>query len=210
MTQARIVLSTAANLDEAQRLAHALVEARLAACVNLIPNLTSIYRWEGKIEQSQEILLLIKTAADQLAALEAELHRLHSYQVPEFLVIAIPAGSQPYLGWASRSPAAAPPKIDPQMDRKRIRHHLRRDPCYSYAGPFPEIAGTRDHGCAPPGNSNSGNGMAPMRYLYVVFVLCIVALVWAIVGVTRHIRRHEAATVAHTEMPDLISGKRRD
>jgi periplasmic divalent cation tolerance protein len=114
MTQARIVSSTAANLDEAERLAHALVAARLAACVNLIPNLTSIYRWQGKVEQSQEILLLIKTTAEQLAALEAELHRLHSYQVPEFLVLTIPAGSQPYLDWLGASVgAAATPKADP-------------------------------------------------------------------------------------------------
>jgi periplasmic divalent cation tolerance protein len=113
MPQARIVLSTAGNLDEAERLAHALVEGRLAACVSLVPKLTSIYRWQGEVERAQEILLLIKTTADQLAAVEAELHRLHSYQVPEFLVLEISAGSQAYLDWLGASVGAAQSPEEP-------------------------------------------------------------------------------------------------
>jgi periplasmic divalent cation tolerance protein len=96
---ARIVLTTAANHDEAARLAGTLVEERLAACATLIPTVESVYRWEGQVESSTETLLLLKTAADQLAALEARLHELHSYQVPEFLVLNVESGSHAYLEW---------------------------------------------------------------------------------------------------------------
>jgi len=71
----------------------------LAACATLIPSVQSIYRWEGKIEDSKETLLLIKTGVDQLAALEARFHALHSYQTPEFLVIEAATGSAGYLAW---------------------------------------------------------------------------------------------------------------
>jgi periplasmic divalent cation tolerance protein len=98
-TQARIVLSTAGSTAEAECIARALVEERLAACVNLIPRLTSIYRWQEKIESAEEVLLLIKTSAERLTELEATLHRLHSYEVPEFLVLNIESGSRPYLSW---------------------------------------------------------------------------------------------------------------
>jgi len=98
-TFARVVLSTAANPEEAERIARALVEERLAACATLVPSVRSIYRWEGKVEDSNETLLLIKTGAEQLAALEARLHALHSYQTPEFLVIAPTGGSARYLDW---------------------------------------------------------------------------------------------------------------
>jgi periplasmic divalent cation tolerance protein len=100
---ARIVLTTAANPDEAARLARALVEERLAACVTLIPAVQSIYRWQGRIESSAETLLLLKTGSDQLTALEARLHELHSYQTPEFLVLAVESGSQSYLDWLHAS-----------------------------------------------------------------------------------------------------------
>jgi|HubBroStandDraft_5_1064220.scaffolds.fasta_scaffold22478_2 periplasmic divalent cation tolerance protein len=97
--QARIVLTTAASHDEAARLASTLVEERLAACATLFPAVESIYRWEGQVESSTETLLLLKTAADQLGALEARLHELHSYQVPEFLVLNVESGSHAYLQW---------------------------------------------------------------------------------------------------------------
>lgn len=98
-TKVRIALTTAGSMDEAQELANALVERRLAACVNIIPNLTSIYRWQGAIEETSEILLLMKTTAEQLAAVEAALRELHSYEVPEFLAFNVESGSQPYLDW---------------------------------------------------------------------------------------------------------------
>jgi periplasmic divalent cation tolerance protein len=103
MTQARIVLTTVANPEEAARLGRALVEERLAACATLIPGAQSIYRWQGEIESASETLLLLKTGSEQLAALEARLHELHSYQTPEFLVLKVDAASQPYLDWLQAS-----------------------------------------------------------------------------------------------------------
>ena len=95
----RVVLTTAANPDEAARLGRALVEERLAACASLIPGVESIYRWQGKVETAAETLLLLKTGPDQLEALEARLRELHSYETPEFLVLKVDAISQPYLEW---------------------------------------------------------------------------------------------------------------
>lgn len=100
---ARIVLTTTANPDEAARLGRTLVEERFAACATLIPAVQSIYRWKGEIESSTETLLLLKTGPDQLAALEARLHELHSYETPEFLVLKVDAASQPCLDWLQSS-----------------------------------------------------------------------------------------------------------
>jgi periplasmic divalent cation tolerance protein len=100
---ARIVLTTTATTEEADRIARTLVEENLAACATLIPAVQSIYHWEGKIESSTETLLLLKTGPDQLPALEDRLHELHSYQTPEFLVLNVEAGSHPYLDWLHAS-----------------------------------------------------------------------------------------------------------
>jgi periplasmic divalent cation tolerance protein len=100
---AHLVLTTTANPEEAARLGRALVEERLAACATLIPSVQSIYRWQGEVESATETLLLLKTGSEQLAALEARLHELHSYQTPEFLVLGIDAASQPYLDWLQAS-----------------------------------------------------------------------------------------------------------
>jgi periplasmic divalent cation tolerance protein len=99
----RIVMTTVANPEEAARLGRALVEERLAACATLLPAVHSIYHWKDQVESSAECLLLLKTASDPLAALEVRLHQLHSYQTPEFLVLAVEAGSQPYLAWLHAS-----------------------------------------------------------------------------------------------------------
>lgn len=98
-SSAKVALTTVGSLDEAQRIARQLVERRLAACVNIIPNLISIYRWQGKIEQAGELLLLIKTTENRLSALEAAIRELHTYDVPEFLVLSVESGSQSYLVW---------------------------------------------------------------------------------------------------------------
>ena len=97
---ARIVLTTAANAEEAGRIARTLVEEGLAACASLIPGVESVYRWKGEVETAAETLVVIKTGVDQLAALEARLLELHSYETPEFLVLKVEAGSQGYLGVA--------------------------------------------------------------------------------------------------------------
>ena len=99
----RLVLTTTANPDEATRLGRALVEEEFAACATLIPAVQSIYRWKGEIESATETLLLLKTGPEQLAALEARLHQLHSYETPEFLVLKVDAASQPYLDWLQAS-----------------------------------------------------------------------------------------------------------
>ncbi len=102
-SSARIAMTTVASPEEAARLGRTLVEERLVACATLVPAVESIYRWQGQIETSQETLLLFKTAADRLPALEARLHELHSYQTPEFAVLAIESGSHPYLAWLEAS-----------------------------------------------------------------------------------------------------------
>src|ERR1035437_3133576 len=100
---ARIVLTTVDNPEEAARLGRALVEERLAACATMIPGAQSIYRWQGEIESSTETLLLIKHGPQPLTALEPRLPELHSYEVPEFLVLDVDAASQPYLDWMQAS-----------------------------------------------------------------------------------------------------------
>jgi periplasmic divalent cation tolerance protein len=100
---ARVVLTTVADLDEARRLGQTLVEERLAACATLIPAVESIYHWQGEIESSTEALLLVKTTADQIGALQSRLHQLHSYQTPEFLVLTVESGSAGYLEWLHSS-----------------------------------------------------------------------------------------------------------
>ncbi len=100
---ARIVLTSVANPEEATRLGRTLVEERLAACATLIPAAQSIYRWQGEVETASETLLLLKTAPQQLEALETRLHALHSYQTPEFLVLRVESGSPAYLDWLHAS-----------------------------------------------------------------------------------------------------------
>jgi periplasmic divalent cation tolerance protein len=100
LTDKFIVLVTCSTAAEARRIARAVVEARLAACVNILPGaLESIYRWKGKVESARERLLLIKTSRKRLAKLQATVERLHSYDVPEFIALPIAAGSPAYLAW---------------------------------------------------------------------------------------------------------------
>lgn len=98
-THTRIVVSTAASHDEAERIARALVDQHLAACVNLVPGLTSIYRWRGEVESASEILLLIKTTSDCISRVSSLLRSLHSYEMPEFLVLHPDSGTTEYLDW---------------------------------------------------------------------------------------------------------------
>jgi periplasmic divalent cation tolerance protein len=94
-----IVYVTAGSSAEAKRLAHALVVERLAACVNQIGPVQSIYHWEGKLEQSEEQLLIIKTKRELFTALEKRVRELHSYSVPEIVALPIIDGSPDYLRW---------------------------------------------------------------------------------------------------------------
>ncbi|HWF13241.1 MAG TPA: divalent-cation tolerance protein CutA [Candidatus Acidoferrales bacterium] len=100
MTDKLVVLVTCGSTAEAKRIACAVVEARLAACVNILPGtVSSIYRWKGKVETARERLLLIKTSRKHLTKLQAAVERLHSYDVPEFLALPIATGSRKYLRW---------------------------------------------------------------------------------------------------------------
>jgi periplasmic divalent cation tolerance protein len=99
MTDTRLILVTASPRAEAKRIAHALVEERLAACVNLIGGVHSVYRWKETVETADEVLLLIKTRQEKVDAVRTRVHELHSYEVPEFLVLDVTEGSGAYLEW---------------------------------------------------------------------------------------------------------------
>jgi periplasmic divalent cation tolerance protein len=103
MEQARIAITTVSSREEAKRMARALVEERVAACVNIVGGCDSIYRWQGAVEEAAEVLLLIKTNMEKIDALEAAVRRLHSYDVPEFLILQIDGGSAAYLAWLRES-----------------------------------------------------------------------------------------------------------
>lgn len=113
MTDKIVVLSTCASAEEAQRVARALVEKRLAACVNVMPGVRSVYHWrdaDGKevIEEEEEVLLAIKSSRALLHELRDEIERLHSYEVPEVIALPIVDGSERYLAWMNRELAHKP------------------------------------------------------------------------------------------------------
>jgi periplasmic divalent cation tolerance protein len=99
----RIVFVTCGSVGEAKRIGKAVVEKKLAACANIVAGVESIYRWKGKVERAREVLVVIKTTAARLRELEREVKRLHSYEVPEFIVLPIVAGSQEYLAWIEKN-----------------------------------------------------------------------------------------------------------
>ena len=94
-----LILCTCPDAACAEKLAHALISEKLAACVNILPGVSSVYEWQGQIETAQEHLLLIKSHQDRYAAIEATLKRLHPYQLPEIIAVAIERGSLDYLKW---------------------------------------------------------------------------------------------------------------
>ena len=103
-TGKRVVLVTCGSMKEARRIARGVVEKRLAACVNIgTAAVESVYWWKGKVETGREFLLVMKTTAARLKALEKEVKKLHSYDVPEFVVLEIAAGSREYLRWIEQS-----------------------------------------------------------------------------------------------------------
>ena len=99
MTDARIMLTTVGSREHAGQLATHFVERRLAACVNIIGPITSVYRWKGKVESQEEYLLFIKTTQQRTAELASALQDLHPYELPELIEITIPGGSKTYLDW---------------------------------------------------------------------------------------------------------------
>ena len=103
MTDKRIVLSTAGSEEEARRIARHLVEEQLAACVNIVPQIESIYRWQGRVESSQEWLLIITTTSERFASVRDAIRELHSYELPECIAISVEDGSAAYLEWIGQS-----------------------------------------------------------------------------------------------------------
>jgi periplasmic divalent cation tolerance protein len=102
MTDKIVVLSTCATAEEAERIARTLVEKRLAACVNVLAGVRSVFRWRGAIEETAECLLIAKCRRDLFDALRAEIEKLHSYEVPEVLALTVVDGSRGYLEWMER------------------------------------------------------------------------------------------------------------
>jgi len=103
-----VALSTVGKLEDAERIATALVERRLAACVNVVPGVTSVYRWKGDVQRDAELLLVIKTRADRLEELRKVLLSLHPYEVPELVALPIEGGHAAYLEWLDRSVGPEP------------------------------------------------------------------------------------------------------
>ena len=99
----RIVLVTCASIAEARRVGRSAVEKKLAACANIVKGVESIYRWKGRVERAREVLVVMKTTVRRLRELEREVNRVHSYNVPEFIVLPIVAGSREYLKWVKEN-----------------------------------------------------------------------------------------------------------
>lgn len=99
MSERLVAFSTVAAATDAERIATVLVERGLAACVNVVPGVVSIYRWKGAVERELEVLLVIKTRAERFEALREALVSLHPYEVPELIALPVAAGHPPYLAW---------------------------------------------------------------------------------------------------------------
>lgn len=102
-SELRLVFTTCGSREVADRIAAALVAGRSAACVNVLPGVSSTYRWKGKIETDDEVLMLIKTAAPELTAIEATIRSLSGYELPELVAVEIAGGADDYLGWVAQS-----------------------------------------------------------------------------------------------------------
>ncbi len=102
-----IILCTVPNTEVGKKIAQVLVHEGLAACVNLLPDITSVYRWQDEVQENTELLLLIKTRQEHYPALEDRIKALHPYQVPEIIALTIEVGSRQYLDWISESTGMA-------------------------------------------------------------------------------------------------------
>lgn len=105
MSDTLIAFCTCPDSATAERIAQALVNERLAACVNQLPGVRSIYMWQGQVQADQEVLLLIKTTQNQLATVAGRLKALHPYELPELIAVPATAGSEPYLEWVRQTVA---------------------------------------------------------------------------------------------------------
>jgi periplasmic divalent cation tolerance protein len=106
--EVRVVLVTMPSTQDAERIGGAVVGERLAACAYVLPGGTSIFRWEDEVQREREVLVLLKTTSDRVDALRERVVALHGYDVPEFLVLDVTSGHQPYLAWVAASVGGAP------------------------------------------------------------------------------------------------------
>ena len=102
-----LVITNLPDRESAGRLAHALIESRLAACINILSPCTSVYRWQGKTEDAEEFPVLIKTSRERYAALEAAIREAHPYKLPEIIAVPLAAGLPAYLDWVDSETKAA-------------------------------------------------------------------------------------------------------
>jgi len=98
-----VVLTTAGSSEEGKKIARALVERRLASCVNIVPRIESVYRWKDQVETAEEWLLLIKTRSDAFARVRDAIEELHSYELPECIMLEIAEGDKAYLDWLAKN-----------------------------------------------------------------------------------------------------------
>ena len=103
MSDAIVVFVTASDVGEARRIADQLVESRLAACVQVLPEIESIYRWQGEVQREKEVLILAKTTAEQFNELEKSVRAIHSYDTPEIVAVRMSDVSEPYRAWLTES-----------------------------------------------------------------------------------------------------------
>jgi periplasmic divalent cation tolerance protein len=103
MTGEVVVLCTCGSEEEAERLGTSLVESRLAACVNIVPRIRSVYRWQGAVERADEWMLVVKSSRHLFSAIQAEVAKLHSYETPELIALPIVEGEKNYLNWLANS-----------------------------------------------------------------------------------------------------------
>lgn len=106
MTDKIVVLATCGSAEEARKIARALVESRLAACVNILAGIESVYRWKGAVEEASECLLIVKSTRGLFDRLQAAIREVHSYELPEIVALPIVDGFEPYLSWIAASVAA--------------------------------------------------------------------------------------------------------
>ncbi len=103
-----LAISTCGSAEEARKIAQAVTEECLAACVNIVPGITSVYRWKGEVEEAQEFLLIIKTRTRLVPDLQQRLQELHSYEVPELITVPVTGGLPAYLAWIGEETSATP------------------------------------------------------------------------------------------------------
>lgn len=102
MSNVQILLSTVESAQTAEKIAATVVEERLAACVNVLPGISSYFRWEGEVQREQEFMLILKTSTDRLRELIERIKTLHPYEVPEIVAVPVEEGHQPFLDWVER------------------------------------------------------------------------------------------------------------